>query len=204
MIFSVKAVRFDYAFQMPRKQAKPWFWSRAELSLLKAGWHFWVTRLKAIFQDEVSEKPIYLHDLHINHLKILQRERPCSPRVLGSSCHEALPTGQHWASSSVRQNQLCAVTSHPGPGRDLTSWGIPGILCADFNSQEACQAPQYITQSLVEALPHHHSLSACFSGKAAVTGACQTMENAFSLITQALPSKNRPTFSGQATLFLFL
>lgn len=33
------------------------------------------------------------------------------------------------------------------------SGGIPGALFADFNGQEACQAPQRITQSLAEALP---------------------------------------------------
>lgn len=38
MIFYVKAVLFDFAFQMPRNQAKPWFWSKAELNLPKAGW----------------------------------------------------------------------------------------------------------------------------------------------------------------------
>ena len=33
------------------------------------------------FRDEVSERPAYLHDLHINHPKVLQRERACGPRV---------------------------------------------------------------------------------------------------------------------------
>ena len=64
------------------------------------------------------------------------------------------------------------------------SGGIPGVLFADFNSQEACQAPQRITQSLAEALPPHHSWAACLSRKAAVTGVCPTMENASSLITK--------------------
>lgn len=54
---------FDYAFQKPRNQAKPWFWSRAELNLLTAGWYLLTVRLITFFQRHIFRNAHGSHGL---------------------------------------------------------------------------------------------------------------------------------------------